>query len=286
MEPKDASDTPGTHDEVQRSSTSEKDTRTYLGRGRPSKKLFKLSQRPDSRWKSFLLRDIFSPLYLSLFPIVFWAGLNVAGPANLLLYWNLTESLVLANPPYNFSPGAVGYANFAFVVGGMIGLATAGPLSDWAAKKMTIRNNGIREAEMRLLALIPYFVTSIVGIVVGAVAYQRQWQWPIILVIGYSLTGLCVTSVPAIAIAYAIDCYKPAAGEIMVVATVLKNTCGFAMSYWVPPLAEREGLITPTMVQFALVIGPMLLGIPMYLFGKKLRKLTRNSAVHRFEAEI
>jgi hypothetical protein len=40
------------------------------------------------------------------------------------------------------------------------------------------------------------------------------------------------------------------------------------------------------MVEFALTIGPMLLAVPLYFFGKRLRKLTRNSAVHRYEAEI
>ena len=260
--------------------------RSLVGQGSPAKHQFKLIQRPDPRWKSFLVRDIFSPLYVFLFPIIFWAGLNVAGPANLLLFWNLTESAVLSNPPYNWSPGAVGYSNFAFVIGGMLGLVTAGPFSDWVAKQMTKHNNGVREAEMRLPALIPYFITTIIGIVVGGLAYDRQWKWQLILVFGYGLTGLCVTTVPTIAIAYAVDCYKPIAGEIMVVATVLKNTCGFAMSYWVPPLAAREGLFAPAMVEFALTIGPMLLALPLYFFGKRLRKLTRNSGVHRYEAEI
>lgn len=54
----------------------------------------------------------------------------LAGPANLVLIYNLTESSTLGNPPYKWSAGAVGYANFGFVVGGLVGVATAGPLSD------------------------------------------------------------------------------------------------------------------------------------------------------------
>jgi hypothetical protein len=42
----------------------------------------------------------------------------------------------------------------------------------------------------------------------------------------------------------------------MVVVTVLKNTGGFAMSYWAPPFAAREGLFSPVIVEFALTIGP------------------------------
>ncbi|GFF99303.1 uncharacterized MFS-type transporter C1271.10c [Aspergillus udagawae] len=234
-----------------------------VGRGRPSKAKFKLWQSPDPNWKQLLVRDTFSCITLFFFPIILWAGLNVAGPANVLLYWNLTESAILSAPPNNFSPSAVGYSNFAFVVGGSLGLLTAGPFSDWIAMRATTANNGIREAEMRLPALIPYFVTSVIGIVVGGVGYAREWDWPVLIVVGYGFTGLCVTAVPTIAVAYAVDCYRSIAGEIMVVATVIKNSCGFAMSYWVFPLAARRGWLTPAMVQLALTAGPMVLGLPM-----------------------
>ncbi|KAJ5553745.1 Major facilitator superfamily domain general substrate transporter [Penicillium frequentans] len=255
---------------------------TTVGTGRPSKSQFKLWKAPETEWKAYLLRDILSPFRLFLFPIILWAALNVAGPANILLFWNLTESSVLSAPPYNFSPSSVGYANFAFVVGGLFGLATAGPLSDWIAVQATERNNGIREAEMRLPALIPYFLFTVVGIVVGGMGYDRLWDWPVVLVVGYGFSGLCVTTVPTIAIAYAVDCYKPISGEIMVVATVIKNTCGFAMSYWVMPMAGRRGFLVPAMVEFALTIGPMLLGLPIYFFGKHLRRLTMHSSVHSY----
>jgi hypothetical protein len=253
-----------------------------VGAGRPSKSQFHLWKAPEREWKAFLIRDITSPFRLFLFPIILWAALNVAGPANLLLFWNLTESSVLSAPPYNVSPSSVGYANFAFVVGGLIGLGTAGPFSDWIAVRATQRNNGIREVEMRLPALIPYVLLTIVGVVIGGVGYDWLWGWPVILVIGYGFSGLCVTTAPTIAIAYAVDCYKPVSGEIMVVATVIKNTCGFVMSYWVIPMIARRGCLLPTMVEFALTIGPMVSGLPIYLYGKRLRRMMSHSSVHSY----
>ncbi|KAL3455999.1 major facilitator superfamily domain-containing protein [Aspergillus heterothallicus] len=256
---------------------------TIVGKGRPSKSQFKLWQSPDGNWKRFLIRDTLSSITVFFFPIILWAALNVAGPANVLLYWNLTESAILGSPPYSFTPSAVGYSNFAFVVGGLLGLVTAGPFSDWIASRATQANNGIREAEMRLPALIPYFFTSVIGIVIGGIGYSEKWSWPVLIVVGYGLSGLCVTAVPTIAVAYAVDCYRPISGEIMVVATVVKNSCGFAMSYWVFPLAVREGWLAPAMVQLALTAGPMVLGLPMYFGGGKwLRRVTRNSVVHSY----
>lgn len=181
---------------------------------------------------------------------------------------------------------AVGYSNFAFFVGGLVGVATAGPLSDYVARRATSRNNGIREAEMRLPALLPYVAVMIIAHVVGGVGYQQLWPWQAILVCGFGFSGLAVTSIPAIAIAYAVDCYKPISGEIMVVATVLKNVLGFSLSYWVFNVMAQSGWIAVYMTQFAVSMLPAVLTVPLYFYGKSLRRWTRNSNLHRMEALI
>ena len=197
-----------------------------VGRGRPSKQQFMPVQKLASNWLGFIVRDITTPILVFFNPIVFWSALMLAGPADLLLIFNITESGLLGSPAYGWTPAAVGNSNFAFFVGGVIGVLTAGPLSDFWARRMTAKNNGIREAEMRLPALLPFVVFFLIAHVVGAVGYQKLWPWQAILVCGFGFSGLAVTAIPTISIAYAIDCYKPISGEIMVVGTVLKNTLG------------------------------------------------------------
>ncbi|OOQ85736.1 putative MFS transporter [Penicillium brasilianum] len=246
-----------------------------VGHGRSSNTQYRPRQTPAEHWTEFLIRHIIFPLGIFPFLIIFWAGLNVAGPGYLLLFWNLTESTVRGASPYNFNPAAAGYAKFAFAVGGILGLLTVGPFFDWVTMKATARNGGKRAAEMRLPALIPYCIITVIEIVIAGLGYQRFWNWPIILVFGYGFSGLCVTAMPTIAVAYAMDYYKPISGETWS-SHLTKNTCGFAMSYWVSPLA---GYVTPTMVKFARTVGSLLLGIPIYFYGKKIQRLTRNSAV-------
>ena len=200
--------------------------------------------------------------------------------------FNLTESGLFGSPAYGWSPASVGYSNFAFFIGGIFGICTAGPLSDWWARRATIKNNGIREAEMRLPALIPYVVFFIISHVAGAVGYQKLWHWSAILVCGFGFSGLAVTSIPTIAIAYAVDCYKPISGEIMVVATVMKNVLGFCLSYWVFNVEARDGWVAVYMTQFAVSMFPVVFTIPLYFFGKSLRRWTKNSDLHRMEALI
>lgn len=257
--------------------------------GRPTRSQFAPFQATDPRWKAFILRDTLTPIKCFFNPIILWAGLMVAGPADLLLFFNLTESPVLAAPPYLFTPDKVGYTNFAFAVGALFGLATAGPFSDWIAARATRKNGGVREAEMRLPALIPYMLVTMLSAILGGLAYHRSWAWGHVVVWGYGFAGLSVTTVPTIAIAYAIDCYKPISGEIMVVATVCKNFIGFSYSYWVFDVAHasKDGWVTPAMIIFACVVGPAVLAVPLYYgVGKRLRKWTRHWDVHRMEELI
>lgn len=256
---------------------------SQVGRGKPSKAQWLPVQKPDSRWTTFIIRDLTTPFVVFFNPIVFWSALMLAGPADLLLLFNLTESGLFSSPAYAWSPGAVGYSNFAFFVGGIVGVATAGPLSDWVAARATKKNDGIREAEMRLPALIPYVAFFIVSHVVGAVGYQRLWPWQAIIVCGFGFSGLAVTSIPTIAIAYAVDCYKPISGEIMIVGTVLKNVLGFCLSYWVFDVMARDGWIPVYMTQFAVSMFPVVLTVPLYYYGKSLRRWTKNSSLHRME---
>ncbi|KAF2726042.1 MFS general substrate transporter [Polychaeton citri CBS 116435] len=264
---------------------------SIVGRGRPSKAQFGPVQKPDSRWMNFIVRDLTTPFVVFFNPIIFWAGLMVAGPADLLLLFNLTESGLLGSPVYGWNPSQVGYSNFAFFIGGLLGIATAGPFSDWLARWSTRRNNGVREAEMRLPAMIPYMVFFIISHVIGATGYAAAMTpkpWPVysIIVCGFGFSGLAVTSIPSIAIAYAVDCYKPIAGEIMIVATVLKNVLGFCLSYWVFDVAVRDGWVAVYMTQFAVSMAPAACTIPLYFFGKNLRRWTAKSDLHRMESMI
>ncbi|KAF1966864.1 MFS general substrate transporter [Bimuria novae-zelandiae CBS 107.79] len=260
-----------------------------LGHGRPSRQQFLSFRKPDPRWKTFIIRDTWTPIKFFFNPTILWAGLMLAGPADLVLFFNITESVIFAAPPYLFTPQNVGYTNFAFVIGALLGLASAGPFSDWIAARATRKNAGIREPEMRLPALWPFMLLTMLSAILGGVGYQQHWGWGHIVVWGYSFAGFSVTSVPTIAITYAIDCYKPISGEIMVVATVFKNFIAFSYSYWIFDLAHtsKAGWITPAMVIFACVVGPAVFAVPLYYgLGKRMRRWTRGSDVHRMEQVI
>ncbi|KAM0790327.1 hypothetical protein ACM66B_003212 [Microbotryomycetes sp. NB124-2] len=272
------------HEQDQNSTLAvEKHVDDSLGRGRPSKGQYKpWALRFE---KKQFLRDLLTPWTLFAFPIVHWSSFSVSWSCSCFLVLNITQSLVFSAPPYNFSAQSVGLTNLAVLAGASIGLLTAGPGGDWIAAYLTKRNRNIREPEFRLPALWPFCGLLLLGTTISAVGYARQWSWEVIVIVGYGAIGWQVAAIPALAISYAVDCYKPVAGEYLVAMTVNKNLWGYGVSQFMVPWILKSGFIAPMMVNTGLTLVFALLGsIALMFFGKTLRKWTSQSFVHKMEA--
>ncbi|KAK4082430.1 uncharacterized protein Triagg1_2242 [Trichoderma aggressivum f. europaeum] len=252
----------------------------WLSRGHPSLKQFNLL----GPYQGNIWQELWLPWYLHAFPIVEFAAFAVSFSASGFLVANLTQQQFFGAPPYNFSAQAVGFTNFAIFTGSMIGLLTSGPLSDWVANFFTKRNRGIREPEMRLIAMLPYTLIMMIGLIVVGVGYSRLWSWKVIVIIGYTLLGMQVTSLPSIASTYAIDSYKPATGAIFVAITINKNLWGYGVGKFITPWTEQIGYLAPIMTLMTLITFFCSFGILFWYFGKYFRGLTRNSFLHKLDS--
>jgi hypothetical protein len=217
----------------------------YLGRGKPAKWQWRIFQPNAHPFRSIIL-DLWTPWKLFAFPIVEFAAFVVSWSCSSFLTINLTQSQVLSEPPYNFKPITVGFTNFAIMVGAFIGLFTAGPLSDWVSARSTRRNNGVREPEMRLPAMIPYVIIMFIGNIVVSVGYQRKWPWEAIVIIGFTCAGIQVAALPGIVSTYAVDSYKPVAGSLFVAITVNKNVWGYGFGKFITPWTMEDGYVLCT----------------------------------------
>lgn len=171
--------------------------------GKPSK----TQMLPVVGWKAHepVLEAIILPFKLARFPIVLWGAIQFTLSASCYLMVNLIQSQALGAPPYSFSPAYVGYTNLAFFVGVCISLLTAGPLSDWVSQRATVRNNGVREPEMRLPALLPFAICTIIGSVILSLGFQYGWPWEVVVIVGFTLIGVQVAAVSGIAITYVVS---------------------------------------------------------------------------------
>ncbi|KUL89453.1 hypothetical protein ZTR_04492 [Talaromyces verruculosus] len=252
----------------------------WLHRGSPSKSQFNFWKLSPEPVKTMAI-TLWIPWKLHFFPIVEFAAFVVSWSASVFLTVNLTQSQVFAAPPYNWSSQSIGFTNFATFIGALIGLATNGPLSDWISMRATRKNNGVREPEMRLPAMIPYVLIAILGNFIVAYGYQNSWDWRIIVIIGYTCSGIQVAALPAIASTYAVDSYKPIAGSLFVNITINKNLWGYGFSEFITNWIEKSGYISPIMMNMCLHVLWCSFAIVFYFWGKQCRKWTAKSNVHQ-----
>ena len=148
----------------------------HLGKGKPGRGQWRFFQ-PAKHPLQSLGYEFILPWKLFLFPIVQFASFVISFSSTSYLMITLVQSRAFGGKPYLFNSQSVGFTNFASLVGGFIGLFTAGPASDMISAFLTKRNNGIREPEMRLVTMVPYILIMMLANFIIGFGLQHSWDW-------------------------------------------------------------------------------------------------------------
>ena len=81
---------------------------------------------------------------------------------------------------------------------------------------------------------------------------------------------------PNIAITYVIESYPHLASECLVIINVVKNMVAFLFLYTAVDWIHSQGWVQVYMIMFMLVTLSMILAIPLYVFGERMRRMTAN----------
>jgi len=222
----------------------------------------------DKWWMVFL-----RPFYLFLYPhICFGAFLYTFAVVWLVLISELMSE-IFTNPPYGYSKLSVGLFYLSPFIGGALGSIIAGRASDYLVRYLVKRNNGIYEPELRLFMVIPSVIATCIGLIGFGWASQvnNSWVGPIIL-FGVLSFGSSLSSTTAIT--FSIDSYKMFAGECLVTLNVTKNIIGFLFSLFNTQFNHNEGYKNAFVVFGCIEIFIGLFAIPLYFYGKRLRRWT------------
>ena len=77
-----------------------------------------------------------------------------------------------------------------------------------------------------------------------------------------------------IALVYVIDAYRPVAGEITLSVMGFKSLFGFLLSFYTNTWAEEAGYQTAYGIMAAISASVILMWVPLYIWGKKVRHAT------------
>jgi hypothetical protein len=169
----------------------------------------------------------------------------------------------------------------------VIGYSLAIPFtssSDRLAARLTKRNNGIREAEMRLGVMLPAMLIAPAGLIVFGFAAERKLTW-VAYFAGVVLTQFSSYFYFTFTLAYAIDSYTSNISEMLIAMNLGKQAISFGMGIDLLEWVLQYGYA----VMIAGVFGGLLLANNLALlvfmaWGKKIRAFmarTWLARVHR-----
>ncbi|KAL3468805.1 major facilitator superfamily domain-containing protein [Aspergillus californicus] len=234
----------------------------------------------QDRW----IRVAIRPFILFAYPAVLWSTVVYALSVGwLIVLSELVSHIYQDRDAYNFTPLQTGLIYISPFVGGLLGTAVAGKISDVIVRYMTRRNGGVYEPEFRLVMAIPIALSTTTGLMGFGWSAQERDAW-IVPTIFFGLVsfGCCLGSTTSIT--FCVDSYRQYAGEALVTLNWTKNVFhGLIFSLFIVDWLEAEGARMVFVALGIIQLGFLLFSIPMYIYGKRARMWTvRKRLMERF----
>ncbi|EPE24482.1 MFS general substrate transporter [Glarea lozoyensis ATCC 20868] len=230
------------------------------------------------------LRVAFRPFILFAYPAVLWSSVVYACAVGWLIVLSESVSEIYRNAEtYNFSALSTGLIYISPFIGGILGTAVAGKVSDMIVKRMTKRNGGLYEPEFRLVMGIPITITTVIGLMGYGWSAHEHDAW-IVPTIFFGIISFGCSLASTTSITFCVDSYRQYAGEALVTLNFSKNIFhGLVFSLFFNHWLEADGSRTVFIWLGVIQLIFMASTIPMYIFGKRARMWTvRMNLMERF----
>jgi hypothetical protein len=224
------------------------------------------------------------PFILFAYPSVLWSAVVYSCSVGWLIV--LSESVAViyrTRTTYGFSALSTGLIYISPFIGGILGTAVAGKVSDIIVQAMSKRNGGLYEPEFRLVMAIPITISTVIGLMGFGWSAHDHDAW-IVPTIFFGIISFGCSLGSTTAITFCVDSYRQYAGEALVTLNFSKNIFhGLVFSLFFTKWLENDG--SKKVFIYVGVIQLILMGfsIPMYIFGKRARMWTvRKNLMEKF----
>ncbi|KAI1464570.1 MFS general substrate transporter [Daldinia caldariorum] len=227
---------------------------------------------PEVYLHTFLWR----PFTYFLVPQVLWVVTSFGTIIGLgALAFNYVFPIKITAPPYNWSQASSGVHSLGPLLGFLLALPFTSS-SDRLAGYLTRRNNGIREAEMRLGVMLPAMIIGPAGLVVYGFTAELNLHW-IGYFIGSGLASFGGYFYYCFTLAYAVDSYNSNTSEMLVAINVGKQAVSFGLGYGVLDWVTESGYAVIIAGAFGGVfLANNLMLVVFLLRGKQIRRFMLN----------
>ncbi|KAI2634662.1 MFS general substrate transporter [Hypomontagnella submonticulosa] len=232
----------------------------------------------DKWWKAAI-----RPLILFSYPSVLWSAAVYACSVGWLIVISESVAVIYREGSYHFSALQTGLVYISPFVGGVLGTAVAGKVSDIIVKAMARRNGGLYEPEFRLVMAAPVALTTVIGLMGFGWSADENDAW-IVPTVFFGVVSFGCSLGSTTSITFCVDSYRQYAGEALVTLNFSKNVLhGLVFSLFVTGWLTHDGSKTVFIWIGVIQLIVLLFTIPMYIYGKRARMWTvRKNFMEKF----
>ncbi|KAL7621253.1 hypothetical protein AAE478_008570 [Parahypoxylon ruwenzoriense] len=233
----------------------------------------------QDKWWKVAIR----PVILFSYPSVLWSAAVYACSVGWLIVISESVAVIYREGRYQFNAMSTGLVYISPFVGGVLGTAVAGKVSDIIVKAMARRNGGLYEPEFRLVMAAPVAITTVIGLMGFGWSADKNDPW-IVPTIFFGIVSFGCSLGSTTSITFCVDSYRQYAGEALVTLNVSKNILhGLVFSLFVTEWLTHEGSKTVFVWIGIIQLIVLLFTIPMYIYGKRARMWTvRKNFMEKF----
>ncbi|KAI0431781.1 major facilitator superfamily domain-containing protein [Xylaria sp. FL1042] len=220
------------------------------------------------------LKAAIRPFILYSYPAVLWSSAVYACSVGWLIVISECVAVIYREGYYQFNALSTGLVYISPFVGGVLGTAVAGKVSDRIVKAMARRNGGLYEPEFRLVMAIPITITTVLGLIGFGWSANVDDPW-IVPTVFFGVVSFGCSLGSTTAITFCVDSYRQYAGEALVTLNFSKNVLhGLVFSFFVTGWLKDDGSKTVFVWIGVIQLIVLLSTIPMYIYGKRARMWT------------
>ncbi|KAL8641764.1 MAG: hypothetical protein Q9228_001455 [Teloschistes exilis] len=223
------------------------------------------------------------PFVLFAYPAILWSALVYSLSIGWLIVLSESVSTIYRSDHYHFSAMGVGLVYISPFIGGILGTAVAGKVSDVIVKAMSRKNGGVYEPEFRLVMAIPVAIATCIGLMGFGWSAEEKDNW-IVPTVFFGVISFGSSLGSTTSITFAVDSYRMYAGEGLVTLNFAKNIFhGLVFSLFFNHWLEDDGSKKVFLAIGGIQLAFLLTTIPMYVYGKRARMWTyRKNLMEKF----
>jgi hypothetical protein len=163
------------------------------------------------------------PFILFAYPAVLWSAVVYSLSVGWLIVLSESMTLVYKNrATYNFNSLQTGLVYLSPFVGGVLGTAVAGKVSDLIVRFMARRNDGVYEPEFRLVMGLPIAISTTIGLMGFGWSVEERDHW-IVPTVFFGVISFGCSLGATTSITFCVDSYRQYAGEALVTLNFSKS---------------------------------------------------------------